>query len=132
MEPFSAAFSIGIHYARVDRAGTAPWPGWFPIRFDRTDPSDPDCRFTVSQPETGNPRLSVVAGGGGFLTADFTEFGGSVCEGFYCSPAADGWGGYQQWNGWELGGSGPEVVLVQYQDPARIGQCSPSLTVVRL
>lgn len=128
MEPTRVAFQIGVHFARVDRAGIAPWPGWFPVRFDRADPSDPDCQFTLSEPAQG--KLKIQADSGGLLNADFTEFGGSVCEGFYLKPTDD-WGPYEQWNGWELGNGGPSVVLVQYQGE-RAGLCSPSLTVVRL
>ena len=80
MNPFAAAFRAGIYYARIDRHGTTPFgAGWFPVRFDRTDSSDPDCHFTVSQ-LPGGP-TSAGCAGSKFSTADFTGLAAPCVKG---------------------------------------------------
>lgn len=135
MEPLTIALQVGIYFARIDRTApgpspTVPFPGWYPIRFDRLEPSDPDCRFILSQPEPGGKLKVQDPSSGGLLSADFTEFGGSVCQGFYLKPEDD-WGAYEQFSGWQLGSGGPEVLVLEYPNE-RKGQCAPSLVVVRL
>lgn len=129
----TVAFRAGKFFGRIDPASattptnpTTPWQGWFPVKFDRTDPADPDCRFQLTQ--TGDRLKAKHLTTGALLSIDFTEFGGGVCNGFYGKPGGDQ-GGYEQLQGWTLDGS--NVVVVPYE---RDGQkyVSPSLTVVEL
>jgi len=132
MTPTPAALQMGAFFARVDLTPSlAPWPGWFLVHFDRTDPSDAGCRFTLSQPQAGG-RLKVTldAVPGSLLSADAGEHGGGVCKQFYLKPTDD-WGFNEQFSGWQLGSGGPEIVLVQYQGDGA-GQLSACLKVVRL
>lgn len=132
MEPFSAALRLGAHFFARVSSENAPWPGWKLIKFDRTDPNDPACKWDITQPVTGNAKLRAKHAQTGLtLTMDFTEFGGNVCQGFYASPESAGWFGYQQLAGWQLGPGGVEVVTVDY---SHVGTpaAAPCLTVVRL
>jgi hypothetical protein len=132
MTPTAAALQMGAFFARVDLTpNIAPWPGWFLVHFDRMDPSDAGCRFTLSQPQAGG-RLKVTLDTvpGSLLSADAGEHGGGVCKQFYLKPTDD-WGFNEQFSGWQLGSGGPDIVLVQYQGDGA-GQLSACLKVVRL
>jgi len=132
MTPKPVAFRLGVYFARIDPAetGKAPWPGWRRVLFDRTDQTDPACRFELSQPAAGGKFKAKHEATGALLSIDATEFGGNVCQQFYGKPEDD-WGENEQLAGWQLGAGGPEVVLAQYTG-ARAGQCSACLTVVEL
>lgn len=132
MDPFAAALRLGAHYFARVTDEPAPWPGWKLVRFDRTDRHAPECRWDITQPEAGNVKLRARHTQTGLtLTMDFTEYGGSVCQGFYASPDSAGWYGYQQLAGWQLGAGGVEILTVDYTH-AGTAAAAPCLSVVRL
>ena len=133
MEPITVALRSGKIFARIDPADKNKNPnfkGWYPVRFDRDNPNDEQCQFTLSQPEAGNPRLKLQhIMTGALLNADATEHGGgNICVQFNGKPTDD-WGGYEQWDGWDL--DGIHIVEIAYdRDGERY--TSASLTVVEL
>src|SRR5262245_12488420 len=133
MQPTPIALRLGTFFARINPAELGHGPfGWYPVHFDQRDASNPQSRFTLSQPD-GERFLIRHDQSQAALGADATENSGDIHGQFYGKPnVGDGdYGGFEAWYGWTLGNSGIDIVLVQYdRDDGRY--TSADLTVVEL
>jgi hypothetical protein len=131
MSPKRVGLRLGQFFASVDRT-THPFPGWFGLKFTDTSPVE---AFSLVAPQAGNPKLLIRPESvpGAALSADATEYSGNISSEFGVKPDVSEaeWGGYEAWNGWQLGSDGISIVLVEYD---RDGQkyTSACLTVVEL
>lgn len=130
MEACSVALRNGEMFARIDPHVTTEPYHFFSVFFDRPDASDPNTHFTLSQPNPSDARLYLRHNvSGAYLGADATHFSPSIAEQFYGKQSDPQ--GYELWNGWQLGSSGIDIVLIQYdRDGAKYVSCG--LTVVPL
>jgi hypothetical protein len=150
MEPMRVALRLGQMFAsvdpnavlkpdgfRYDTYGPGPFKGWYPVRFLKdSSRHDANSAFVMSQPRGPQdvrllvrPEVLPAAA----LSIDATEFSGDIASECGVKPDVpeSDWGGYEALNGWTLGTTTINIVLVQYD---RDGEqyVSACLTVVAL